>query len=434
MAQSGRIFATLAAVLALAACESELVLEGERLDVRGEPIAVETPNRAAPISLSQPVNIAEWTHRNGALGQPVAHPALRENLARVWSAPIGQGTGTRHRITAMPVAAGGRIYTLDSRAMVTATSTSGETLWQRDLRPDWARRDSASGGGLAVAGGRLYVASAFGQLVALDAATGADVWTQRFDAPVTGAPTVVGNRLYVMSTDSTAWAMDTENGRLLWESRGAPAPSSIVGGASPAVAQGMLVLPYPSGDLAGLMQQDGIELWRKRVAGSRPGRAYAGIRDITADPVVVGDTVFVGNHSGRVMALALRGGETRWTAREAAMGPVWVAGGSVFLISDEGRLVRLDASSGETIWAVRLPHFVARRDRDRTEIVAHHGPILAGGRVIVASGDGALRSHDPVSGELVSSVEIPRGAATAPIVVDGTLYVVSNDGMLHAFR
>ena len=67
-------------------------------------------------------------------------------------------------------------------------------------------------------------------------------------------------------------------------------------------------------------------------------------------------------------------------------------------------------------------------------VVAHFGPVLAGGRLIVASSDGLIRAFDPASGALAGSVELPGGAASAPAVAGGVLYVVTKDGKLRAFR
>lgn len=56
------------------------------------------------------------------------------------------------------------------------------------------------------------------------------------------------------------------------------------------------------------------------------------------------------------------------------------------------------------------------------------------GRLFVASSDGVLRAFDPRSGGLVGQAAIPGGAATAPVVSGGTLYVTGQDGHLHAYR
>jgi outer membrane protein assembly factor BamB len=104
------------------------------------------------------------------------------------------------------------------------------------------------------------------------------------------------------------------------------------------------------------------------------------------------------------------------------------------VISDLNELLRLDVSDGSRIWGVPLPRFTANRPTRRSEVVAHHGPVLAGGRVLVASNDGALRSFDPQSGALLGTFEVPGGATSDPVVAGGVLYVVSSKGQLHAFR
>lgn len=427
----------LAAFALLVGCSQDLILEGERLDLRALSEVQDPPeadNRSAPISLPAMVAHSDWTHRNGSPTHAITHPALGSSLTPVWSARIGEGDGRRHRISAEPVVAGDRIFTLDSRATVSATSTEGATLWQRDITPPYARRDDASGGGLAFGAGRLFVTSAFGLLVAFDPATGEELWRQRFDAPVTAAPTVAGDRVHVVSSDSALWQIDVRTGRVLWQSAGIPPVAMMVGGAAPAVTDRLALYPTPAGDLTAVLRDSGIEIWSNRIAGQRITDAQSRVTDITGDPVVVGNVVYVGNQTGRVVALDLDTGQQRWSARDGAYGPVWPVGGSLFHLSDHNTLVRLDAATGERIWSVALPGWRDLRERRRAEIFAHYGPVLAGGRLIVASNDGLIRSFDPVSGEVLASVEVPRGASSAPVVAGRTLYVVSSDGLLHAYR
>jgi outer membrane protein assembly factor BamB len=116
------------------------------------------------------------------------------------------------------------------------------------------------------------------------------------------------------------------------------------------------------------------------------------------------------------------------------MNPPLVVGGSVFVISDAARLVRLDAGSGAKVWAVDLPNFTATKPRKQARVFGHFGPVLAGGRVVTASSDGALRLFDPASGSLAGQVAIPGGAASGPVLAQGMLFVVSAQGQLLAFR
>ena len=103
-------------------------------------------------------------------------------------------------------------------------------------------------------------------------------------------------------------------------------------------------------------------------------------------------------------------------------------------VTDEADLVRLDAATGGVIWRVDLPYYTDSRVKKQDRIYSHFGPVLAGGRLFVASSDGVLRAFDPASGRLVGQGDIPGGAASAPVVAGQTLYVVSRAGQLHAFR
>jgi len=427
----------LAALVALASCAPvDVTLPGERLDIRAPFGQAETTeNKSAPIRLARAVIHSSWPQRAGNASHSIQNAAFASDPSQIWAATIGQGNDRRHRITADPVAADGRIFTLDSRSTVSATSTAGAPLWSRDLTPPSDNSDDASGGGLAVVNGTLFVTTGFGDLVALNAASGAVIWQQRLDAPATGAPTVKGGLVYVATRDGRGWAIRTDNGRVRWQVAGTPSVSGIVGGAAPAVGAGRVFFPFGSAQVVAAFPKGGLKIWTASIAGERLGRAYAQLSDVTGDPVVRGNTVYVGNPSGRMLALNATTGETIWTAREGAVGPVVVAGGSVFLISDRAQLVRLKSSNGRRIWASQLPDFQpARNPRRQRDVYAHFGPVLAGGRLWVASGDGQLRGFDPVNGNQVVSVALPGGGTTRPIVVDGVMYVVSGDGQLLAFR
>ncbi|MEM7320361.1 MAG: PQQ-binding-like beta-propeller repeat protein, partial [Pseudomonadota bacterium] len=282
--------------------------------------------------------------------------------------------------------------------------------------------------------GVLYVSSGYGRLTALDARTGAVRWRQRLNATGSGTPTVRDGIVYLVAGDDTAWAVNTKDGRIRWQLQGPPSVGNVLGAPAPALTSDFVVFAFGTGDIVASFRKGGVRRWSAAVAGERKGRAAARIADITGAPVVSGNRIYVGNHSGRTVALDAVSGDRIWTANEGALTPVWPAGNSVFQISDRSQLLRLSASDGSVIWARDLPGFLKDKPRRRGEIVAHYGPVLAGGRIVVASNDGYLRFFDPQSGALVGQVEVPDGASTGPVIAGGTLYVVSTKGELHAFR
>lgn len=435
-----RLTMALAAALSLAACQREIILPGERLD----PLAVTSPDGPAvqgpapvtstALSLAPPRLNSEWTHRGGNAAHQPGHVALGGGTSRVWTADIGEGNDRRHRIAADPIVGGGRVFTLDSRARVTATALSGGRAWSTDVTPALENRDSASGGGLAYEGGRVYVTTGFGELVALDATSGAVLWRQRVGAPIGGGPAVANGVVYVAARDNVGWAVRAADGKVLWQTSGIVSEAGVMGVSVPAVQGDTVVFPFSSGQLTAADTQTGATRWNAQIAGTRTGRAIAVIRDVTGDPVISDGTVYGGTSSGRIDAVDLGSGIQVWSAKDGANSPVAVAGGSVFAVTDEADLVRLDAATGGVIWRVDLPYYTDSRVKKQDRIYSHFGPVLAGGRLFVASSDGVLRAFDPASGRLVGQGEIPGGAASAPVVAGQTLYVVSRAGQLHAFR
>ncbi|MCG3102679.1 PQQ-like beta-propeller repeat protein, partial [Enterobacter sp. DRP3] len=91
-----------------------------------------------------------------------------------------------------------------------------------DIAPALETRDSVSGGGLAYEGGRLYATSGFGELVALDAASGRGLWRQRVDAPIGGGPAVQNGVVYVLGRNDIGWAVRATDGKVLWQTAGTP--------------------------------------------------------------------------------------------------------------------------------------------------------------------------------------------------------------------
>ena len=432
----------LALIATLTGCEREdPVLPGAREDIRAVLTADGTPVEAdpgedlnLPLSLAATSSNSDWRQSIASPGSRTAHPALSRAPSLAWSVGIGTGDSRKGRITADPVVAGGRIFTLDAEARVSAVSTSGQLLWTRDLVPTNDSSTDATGGGLAFGDGKIFVSSGFGLMTALDPETGNQIWQQNLRATGSGNPTVKDGLVYLVAGDDVAWALDTDTGRIEWRLSATPDIQNVIGGPAPAVTDKYVVFAFGSGEVQGAFRKGGLRLWDSQVAGQRKGFSHARIGDITSDPVIVGDRIYVGTHAGRTVALNLGNGERIWTATDGPLNTIWPAGDSIFMVTDRNELLRLSAEDGSRIWSHTLSFFTKNRPRQQTEIFGHHGPIIAGGNLILASNDGLMRLYDPASGAERGAVEIPGGATTNPVVAGNTLYVVTTKGQLLAFR
>lgn len=423
----------------LSACsQSDPILPGERLALRpgDTAAAAETENRALAANLPAAVSNGQWAQSPVSPFARTTHAALQLPLQQVWSTSIGDGDKRRKRLNTTPVSDGARIYTMSSDLRITATDTSGAAVWTHQLETPRDSAASVQGGGLGVADGVLYATSGLGQLTALEAATGSVVWTQDLDTVATGAPTISGGLVYLTSGDNIGWAIETDSGRVRWQTETVADINNVAGAPAPALEGDRVVFGFGNGQIQTTFRQGGLSLWSSEIAGQRKGRAVNTVGDITGDPVIADGSLYAGNHSGSMAGFDLFSGDRKWTLAEGALHQPWIAGGSVYFVSDLNELKRVDAETGEQIWSVALPGWVpsARPHKRRDRSYVNYGPILAGGQLIVASSDGAIRMFNPEDGALTSQVDIPGGATTSPIVVNGTLYVVSKKGTLFAYR
>ncbi|GKY89041.1 PQQ-binding-like beta-propeller repeat protein [Sinisalibacter aestuarii] len=442
-----------AMALAVTGCSKELILDGLREDIRSpgydttDPQAVAGAtevagertapfeNQARAISLGAAGAPSSWTHRGANAQHSLPHATLSAQPVLAWSASAGAGNERKYRITAEPVAEGGRVFTMDSHANVMAHAVGGATLWSANLTAPGERDGTASGGGLALGDGKLFATTTQGELVALDPASGNVLWRQKFEAAVNGAPTVSGGQVFVTTGNSVAYAVNTDTGRIGWRLAGVPTQSGVSGTAAPAVSGNIVLFPLANGSMLGVDAANGTVRWNARVAGDRPGRARRVLQAFTGEPVVSGDMVFAATASGRAVAIGLNDGRARWNVEEGAQGTMSVAGGSVFFVNDEARLVRLSAASGEKIWEVALPRYErADKPRKLKSVWPAFGPVLASGRVWIASGDGFLRAFNPEDGTPLGIVELPAGAASRPIIVGGMMMLMTEKGDLIGMR
>jgi outer membrane protein assembly factor BamB len=428
-----------ALALALSGCgvfdSSEPPLPGARIPVRQA-----APERTAPPELAQqvaalgpPTRNADWAQRNASPTRAPGHLAGPAGLAQAWRVDAGQGSSGSARLTSGPVVAGGRVFALDAGGQVSAFDAgSGSRLWRRSIAPEGEDARSGFGGGLAVAEGRVIAATGFGEALALSVSDGSVLWRRRLGAPSRAAPAVDGALAVVVTRDDTAFGLDVATGDVLWRAQGAVGGAGVLGGASPALAGGLAILPFASGELVAVSAANGRRVWSDALGGGRRSLARAAIADVSGDPVVAGVGVFAASHSGVLVAIDARSGRRGWSREIATTSPVWPVGATLFLVDDSGRLMRLAAGTGETLWATALPAYEDPEDREG--VITYAGPVVAGDRVWITSSDGELLAFDPTTGAALGSAPIPGGSTTGPVVANGVLYVLSDDGVLHAFR
>ncbi len=413
------------------------VLVGEEF-VRPDP-----EFRERPVELPRPAANKDWPQAGGYPDHAMHHLTLAERPNRAWSARIGGGSSTAgffrtfgigadRRLVAQPVVADGRAFALNSEGRVVAVdANTGASLWSVPILPR-GESEGDVGGGVGYANGMLFVATGAAEAMAIEPASGKIAWRVPTTAPVRGSPTIAGNRVFLITNENELVALDAKDGRRLWSFAGVAEPTGILGGANAAVEGNIVVMPQSSGEVVALRVENGRQLWTERLAAARQINPITNIADITARPVIDRGLVIAVSNAGRLAALDQRTGRRLWDIDIGALQTPWVAGDWLFALSNEGQLIAVGRDSGRIRWSVQLNNFAT--ERQRREPIVWTGPVLAGDRLVVAGSHGEALSVSPYSGEVLGRLVIGRGVFISPIVANGTMYFLDDSGGLLAMR
>lgn len=454
MSRLGPIAAALAAAAALSACSTvsrvgsvlnpfdgggEAAADTARPDDgRVSVLAFEqelTPDptlRASSIVVPPAVDMVDWSQPGGVADNSPPNSRGAAVLERVWRADLGNGSTDRVQIAAPPVVASGRLFFLDSEHRVIAVdANTGRRMWSRRLRAE-ARDRHARGGGVAVSGDRVFATTGYGFIVALNAGTGEEVWSAQAGAPFHSAPTVAGGRVYAITNDSELIAFDTATGAVQWNHQAIAEPARILSAPSVAIANDSIIAPFASGEIVALLAANGRRLWSDSLSRTSSLTSLSAINDIAGRPIVEDGVVYAASHSGLIAAIDLRSGQRIWSRNFASTQTPWVAGEVVYAVNTDGVLAAFNRENGNVYWTQPLRRF--ENEEKRTGRVAWQGPIMVGGRLILANSEGEIIAVSPESGQTVAQSDVGDSVFIPPIAAGGNIYVVTDEARLVVFN
>ncbi len=408
---------------------------GERLAVLTYEAAIEADPELASqaIVLPPPVANVSWAQPGGSADRAMGHLMLGERVAKAWSVSIGSGSDKVRRLLSGPVVADGRVYTIDTQAAVRAfDARTGRLLWSNKISRPGEKDRIAFGGGVSIGAGRVYATSGYGLVVAYDGASGAQLWRADLKVPLRGAPSFDDDRLFVMSQDNQLIVLNAAKGETLWDAVDTVEATSLMGAAPPAVFAGTAIVGYSSGDLMAMRVENGRVVWQDTLARTGRTAAIAALTDIDAPAVIDSNRVYAIGHGGRLVALELATGQRLWERSLAGVSKPWVAGDYVYVVTIDGELVALTRAEGKVRWVTQLQRW--RKEKKRKDPIRWSGPVLASDRLVLTNSLGQMVSVSPYTGQLMSSVKLGEAAYIGPVVADSSLYVLTDDGKLSAYR
>ncbi|WP_336978194.1 PQQ-binding-like beta-propeller repeat protein [Altererythrobacter fulvus] len=387
---------------------------------------------ATSVVVPAPQVNADWSQAGGTASKSYGHLAIAANPTELWTARIA-GSGKKRRLAASPVVGGGTLYVVDTDAVVHALdANTGSQKWTYKMPVPGKVESSAFGGGVSYSNDRVYATNGVGDVVALDAASGKQLWSVKPSGPLRGAPTIAFNTIFVMTQDNQIIALNPADGTVSWNESGSVGQAGVFGVAAPAAGQGTVIAGYSSGELAAYRYENGREVWADALSRTNISTEVGALTDVDADPIIDSGRVYALGQGGRMAAYELVTGQRIWELNLAGISTPALAGEWIFTLTDDARMLAIARSNGKVRWLTQLQEW--KKPKKRTDRIFWTGPVLAGNKLWVASSRGEVLTLDVMTGTPTPFRNLKTPVSLAPILANQTLYILDDDGTIRAYR
>ncbi|MAZ71384.1 outer membrane protein assembly factor BamB [Porticoccus sp.] len=339
------------------------------------------------------------------------------NITKLWSTnTLGEYASINGGIR--PVLAAGVIYAADSSGNVVAVDAgTGKQIWKKSI-------DSPLAGGVGLGGNLLVVAGTDGDVFALETETGEQRWSVRVTSEVLAAPAVNNAVVVVQSHDGKLVGLHASNGERRWQYEIDSPILTLRGTSPPILSDGMLIAGFANGKLVALAAESGSLLWENRLAIPQGRTELERLIDIDGRAVLVDEVIYASSYQGRIGAIAKATGRGIWYQNSSSVHDLAYGLGQVYSVQKDDEVRAIRGNSGQTLWS-----------NDQLSLRKLNSPVTIEAYLAVADAEGYLHLLSQTDGRFVARVKVDGDGVTAPMIADGQkLYVQDNGGGLTAYQ
>ena len=104
----------------------------------------------------------------------------------------------------------------------------------------------------------------------------------------------------------------------------------------------------------------------------------------------------------------------------------------LYAISTDGELAAFDRRTGNVYWVQQLRRY--RDEGERKGRVSWTGPIMIGGRLVLANSEGDVVAVSPSNGQTLASADVGQPVFIPPIAANDQIYIVTDEARLVVLR
>lgn len=321
-----------------------------------------------------------------------------------WQSPLTKNAG---QVTTPLVLSAGRLFFGDERGGIHAIAASnGAPLWTVKLSNDKTKQSIAT---LFADKNVLYAATDNGNVIAISAKNGAIGWKKKITGSVNGALRSLGDALLLQIDNNQLITLSKDKAVAGWRYQSSNSIKAV------AVANGTIQMLNNKNEFLHLDAKTGKQRTKNEFSN------LTGVSQLISTT----DDLIVSGKSGLSRYTPSRS-KRLWRQKDGVEGRVIASGEAIFSTGKDNVLRAYKRADGKLNWLSKLPE-----NTTENRAIRWSRPILAGGRLHLASNTGYVASFNADDGKLVLLRNIKAPINSAPIVASGRLYIVAANGRVY---
>ena len=290
----------------------------------------------------------------------------------------------------------------------------------------------------------IYVADNLGFIYKINVENGKVIWIKNHAIPLKSNIKIFKDKLYLINQDNRVLCLDVKEGSMVWDVRSVASFIKSQSLLSLAISKkGNLVILNSSGDLMKIKTENGQILWTLGTLGS----FYAHDTDFfSSSDIVLTDNDVILSTLNSTFSFNLTTGQPNWQTQIGSTSTPIVDENNIFVVSDNGYLVNIDRKSGEIVMSANILKFLKKKDWKNFFTTPYYaleekqitskitGVIMGSRKIYITSLNGYLIVCSATSGEIEYFKKIADIITAAPIISNGSLYVLTEKSRIIGFN
>ncbi|PPR76586.1 MAG: hypothetical protein CFH01_01895, partial [Alphaproteobacteria bacterium MarineAlpha2_Bin1] len=148
--------------------------------------------------------------------------------------------------------------------------------------------------------------------------------------------------------------------------------------------------------------------------------------------IIVGENAYLSGSGGRLLSVDIKTSSKVWSRDFSIISSPWISGKYIFFITMGNQLICVDINTGLIKWLNQLP--IYKNNKKTANKLLWSGPILVSDRLVLLSSLGIMTAISPYTGETLGTTKLSSEAFIEPVIAKGTMIVLTDDGILSAYK